>query len=329
MLDLPSSALDQVQVLADWVELTCLTASPGVLSQSDLADVLIDAGLKGDPPGPSFIDVEAEAWAEESFETRDTAVRFVQEVWRELHLREQSIRRGYPFRVDGDLFRRTAADWKQVPAYSMLLLADVGRRYSAAADDVQLKADSKTGRLFEKIVEASLQGLIKGKVVRFGWPRDAGWPTNINDRIKHLAERLELETENLAGKTHPNEKDRGLDVVAQLRFGDGGAGSVILLTQCAVGNAWRGKIGEPSLNHWRDIYKWNAQLLRTIAVPWRLSAEFDVTRTHRLFDAIVLDRPRLSAGKPDRFLDSSARKDIVKWCEARFGQIPELKPVAA
>ena len=58
-------------------------------------------------------------------------------------------------------------------------------------------------------------------------------------------------------------------------------------------------------------------------------AEFDVTRTHRLFDAIVLDRPRLSAGRPDRFLDPSARKDILKWCEARFGQIPELKPAAA
>jgi hypothetical protein len=328
MLDLPSSALDEVQVLADWVELTALTATPGVLSQSDLADVLIDAGLKGDSPSPKFIDQEDAAWAEESFETRDTAVRFAQEVWRELHFRQQAIRGGYPFRVDGDVFRRRAVDWTRVPAFSMLLLSDIGRRYTSASASVEIKPDSKTGRLFEKIVEASLKGLVRGQVVRFGWPRDAGWPTAINDRIKHLADRLELETENLVGKTHPNEKDRGLDIVAQVRFGDGAAGSVTLLTQCAVGSHWKGKIGEPSLKHWQDIYKWNTQLLRTIAVPWRLSGDFDAIRTHRLFDAIVLDRPRLSAGNPDRFLDAAARKDILKWCERSLDRIPQLKAAA-
>src|SRR6185503_17088985 len=190
MLDLPFSALDQVQVLADWVELTCLTASPGVLSQSDLADVLIDAGLKRDPPGPDFIDAEEEGGPRRVSKRATPPYVSYRRSGESFILRQQSIRRGYPFRVDGPMFRRTAADWKQVPAYSMPLLADVGRLYSVAADDVQLKADSKTGRLFEKFVEASLQGLINGKVVRFGWPRDPGWPTSINDRIKHLAERL-------------------------------------------------------------------------------------------------------------------------------------------
>jgi hypothetical protein len=329
MLDLPASALDEVQVLADWVELNCLTSSPGTLSQSDLADVLIDAGLKGDLPPPAFTDEDELALTDQTFENRDVAVRFAQDVWRELHLRQQSVGRGYPFRVDGEVFRARPSDWKRVPCFMMLLIADLGRRYSASSDEVQLKADSKTGRLFEKIVEASLHGLLRGTVVRFGWPRDKGWPTSINDRIKHLAERLELETENLTGKTHPNEKDRGLDVVAQVRFGDGGAGSLVLLTQCAVGNAWKSKTGEPSLTHWRDIYKWNAQLLRMIAVPWRLSAEYDITRTHRLFEAIVLDRPRLSAGAPDRFLDSSARSDITKWCTGRLSKIPTLKSAIA
>ena len=135
MLDLPSSALDQVQVSADWVELTCLTSSTGTLSQSDLADVLVDAGLKGDSTPPVFLDEEEQAMAEDRFESRDVAVRFAQDVWRELHLRQQGIRAGYPFRVDGEMFRRRTVDWKQVPCFSLLLLADIGRRYAAASAD--------------------------------------------------------------------------------------------------------------------------------------------------------------------------------------------------
>ena len=301
MLDLPSSALDQVQVLADWVE-THLPHSIAWRAVAVRFGRCVDRrGLKGGSAWSCLYRPEEEAWPRRASRHatppygshRRSGESFICVSSRSAEdIPSASMARcSVERQLTGSRCRRIrCSSWQ-------MLVGDT----VVAADDVQLKADSKTGRLFEKIVEASLQGLINGKVVRFGWPRDAGWPTSIDDRIKHLAERLELETENLVGKTHPNEKDRGLDVVAQLRFGDGGAGSVILLTQCAVGNAWKGKIGEPSLNHWRDIYKWNGQLLRTIAVPWRLSAEFDVTRTHRLFDAIVLDRPRLSAGKPDRF----------------------------
>ena len=52
-------------------------------------------------------------------------------------------------------------------------------------------------------------------------------PTKINDRIKQLDERLEVEIENLSGKTHPNEKDRGLKTPRGSVFSVGGSDPVV------------------------------------------------------------------------------------------------------
>src|SRR5262249_38567337 len=130
--------------------------------------------------------------------------------------------------------------------------------------------DSASGRLFEKVVEASSRGLLRGAVMRFGWPIEPGWPLAINDRIQLLGSGLGLELETLRGKTKKTDKDRGLDVAGRISFGDEGAGTIVLLTQCAAGKHWRKKTGQPALQRWQHLIQWNAHLLRAVAIPWRL-----------------------------------------------------------
>jgi hypothetical protein len=203
----------------------------------------------------------------------------------------------------------------------MLLICDIGRHYPNA--QVELVPDSTSARLFEKIVEASVQGTLGGAASRFGWPREPDWPTAINDRVEVFAERLGLKLELLDGKTDPNDKDRTLDVAGRFSFGDDGDGCFIVLAQCALGKNWRQKRGEPTVEAWRNLIQWNAHLVRAVAIPWTLEEPYNYRRIFRHFDAaVVVDRPRLAAGAPDRHLVGPARDEIAAWCDARLAEVP-------
>lgn len=325
MFDLPSIDVDDTVRLADWVELCALFESDGVISAADVADAIHDAGLLGGEPDDVFPD-ESSLVEEGDFSTDDAVERLADAAWEQLRDRATKAGQGYPFDVRGDSLQLNVSSWRAVPAFTMLLLADMSRSYRRLNAEIESESDS--GRLFEKVVEAAQRGLLRGSAVRFGWPIEPGWPTPIDDRIGTLGERLGLEVESLQGKTRSNDKDRGLDVAARFSVGDDGPATFILLTQCATGKHWKEKRGEPALSDWRDMLRWDAQLLRAVAVTWRLDARIDrgfhYVRTYRHFDAVILDRPRLVAGTPDRFLEGDVKDQIVRWCEDQVVKLPGL-----
>ena len=321
MFDLPNLQVDDVQTLADWVELSTLCGSGGLVSRTKIADVLKDSGMSG------FFDEEVFpedriGLDSDLFSADENADGLSELVWSEIKMRASNLQSGYPFRIEGDIVEREAAP-KDLPAFLMLLLVDICRKYSTARSLIPPVAS--WSRLFEKIVEAAMKGLFHGPTCRFGWPIERGWPTAIDDRIRHLAELVDLQPEGLAGKTNPHDKDKGLDVVCRLSLGNDGAGTVLFITQCAVGENWRSKRGEPSVTEWQDILRWNAQLIRAVAVPWRLDESFDYRRAYRHFDgAMIIDRPRLSFGRPDAFLDSTVSGTVSKWCGEVVSKLPAL-----
>jgi hypothetical protein len=174
--------------------------------------------------------------------------------------------------------------------------------------------------LFERIVSASQTALFGPLSHRFGWPREPLWPTAINERIERLGELTQLRVENLEGKTHPADKDRGLDVLGRWEMACDAAGGLSILTQCAVGAAWRSKRGEPSEEEWRGIYDWDSARVRAVAVPFRLEPPWDRRRVFAHFGgAIVLDRLRLMAASPDLYLEDATKRHLTAWCEGRLG----------
>jgi hypothetical protein len=327
MFDLPNISVDGIGRFADWMEFCTLFEKSGITSLADLADVASDSGLVGIlasdllPGDISYSDFH-------DFSEDDATERFASLVFEELDNRKKQAGIGYPFTSSRDSLRRDVESWRDVSAFGMLLIADLSRSYTSVG--VKIETNSTFSQLFEKVVEASSMGLLQGRSSRFGWPKETGWPTKIDDRIRRLGEELGIEVEDLRGKTRAKDSDRGLDVVTQLSFGDKGPATLFLLTQCATGKHWKKKKGEPSITDWADIFKWNAKLLRAVAVPWRLDKEtdagFDRIRTFRHFDsAVVLDRLRLAAGRPDHHMDSKVLKSVRRWCQEQLSKFPKLR----
>jgi hypothetical protein len=94
--------------------------------------------------------------------------------------------------------------------------------------------------------------------------------------------------------------------------------------QCATGKHWKNKRGEPSFADWNDILQWQAQLVRGVAIPWRLLRPGELVKTYRHFDAVILDRPRLAAGAPDNYITPSTKDAIIGWCDMQFKKLPVL-----
>lgn len=322
MLDLPQTSIGDIARLADWVELSVLSAESNTVSQADVCDALRDSGMIGSPS--EYFQEDALAGPSDALGNDEEIERFTELIWDEIAVRARAVGSAYPISISKDLLSRLASTWQDSISFVALALADLGRHYPDSSVDIE--PDSTFTRLFEKIVEACMRGITGGACARFGWPRDPEWPTSIEDRIVFLGNALSIQPENLAGKVDSKDKDRGLDVVARLRIGSEGPGTLMFLTQCATGKNWKSKRGEPSLAQWRDIYQWKSVLVRAVAIPWRLESNEEISRTHRHFDdAVVLDRIRLLSGNPDSFLDPRTRESILDWCKVQLTRLPPLR----
>jgi len=324
MYDLPEITFDDIERFADWVELCALFDSAGVVSQTNVIDVVRDSGIL--PAMETDVFSRDDSFIEETqLSSDDSGERFAEQVWQRLSDRALKLKEAYPFDLHDDLLSRRSTDGKNFAGYAMLLIADLSRFYSAK---VSLEPNSKFQFLFEKLVEACARELFGGSSVRFGWPREADWPTGIDSRIRLFGDRMRLTIESLEGKTKPSDKDKGLDVAARLGFGDDGPGTVIFLTQCATGKNWRRKRGEPSFGEWKDILQWQAQLIRVVAVPWRLAYPQEIISNLRHFDAVILDRTRLNFAVANNFLAATIVASMLDWCTAQVTKFPVLRKVA-
>lgn len=323
MIDLPRCDLHDLRPLADWVEICVLTDTAGRMSQALVADVVHDAGQVGTAITDFFPGDETFATPDDTSDD-DAAHNCADVLWSMLSLRCQRLGDKYPLHVQGDEILRTTASWQELASFTAMVLMGLLVDYDHT---IEIKAvDGFSFRqLFEKIVQASALGLFKGSTVRFGWPREPGWPTGIEDRIHQFAEEMGLRVENLEGKLDPHDKDRTLDVASRLSCGDDGPGSVVFLTQCATGINWKKKRGEPYPSMWLDLLAWNSELVRAVAVPWWFGYDRDYERLRRWFNgAVLLDRPRLLAGQPDKFLENKYIELIRQWCDAQINQLPTL-----
>ena len=324
MIDLPTKVrLDRLDQLADWVEVCALAAEAGTVSQAEVADVVHDAGLLGGAPGELFAG-EADFRSEDDMSEDDPLQSFSEEVWAVLARRTHLLGERYALEVDGELVTVRGGSWRAAPCFAALtLLANIAQ-YPLAIELAEVEG-IRFSHLFEKIVQASGRGLFQGTTARFGVPQDPGWPTPIDDRIRHLGSLMRLRVEDLEDKTHPLDGDKTLDVVSRLSYGDDGPGSVIVMAQCATGRHWQDKRAEPVLALWEDVLRWDAVLVRALAVPWWLGDEREYARQFRHFNkAIILDRPRLLAGRPEDHFDPDYRVLLESWCEGQLERLPQL-----
>lgn len=249
---------------------------------------------------------------------------FGEAVWAELRRRKRILKGGYPFKVRGDLLEEDG-DLASAPSFFFLLGVAMNARFPGARQDKAVDDGRKAETLFEHVVTAAAKGLFGGAAVRFGWPADTGDHKSIVQRIRDLAEKLEVTAEKLDGKIDAAEKDIGLDVVGRLLLGDSEFGTVTFLVQCATGRNWESKKAEPPADRWEDLIHWESKLVRAVAVPWWWAKRCDYKRGFRRFNkAVVLDRARILLGRPDDGLARADKNSILRWTEAQVAQLPML-----
>lgn len=317
----PAAPLDDLELMADWLELWMFESAPEVLDKVAIGEFLEDAGLIAFQDGGTGHEDEDLIDQDHFLAADDEGSAYAELLLDKAAERARALGSGYPFVVeDGEIRHKSEnpiADW---PCYLYLLLVDNADLYDNAIGYV---VDTDSAKLFEQIVASSSKGLFGGRAQRFGWPRETGWPTGIKDRLARLAQELDLELEsNLDQKTHPNDSDKGLDVAASLTVAGSDIATPWVLLQCAGGANWRGKSGEPPLDDWRDLMVWNGQLLKGLAVPFRLPRDsWTLERTARKFAALVLDRDRVAAGHPDKSLDADLASQVADWCKTAIGKL--------
>ena len=322
MLRLPAGiAADNLERLADWVEASALVENDAV-SKAQVMEELESSGLVL-PLSETFSEDDDELGLGFDEMATDALERLAEDIFDRCATRFRAYGEGYPFVLARDTVSRNTVS---LDSYAFLLVADLGHHYPELKD--ALTPDTLSGRLMEKIVEASARGLF-GKSQRFGWPREPDWPTGINDRVTRLEYELDIVVDSLDGKTDPADNDRTLDVVGMFRIGDSYEASLSILIQCAAGQNWKTKLGDPSTSAWHNLLVWNTSIVRAIALPWRLGgrrSDWSYARVHAMSNgAMVLDRPRLLLGRPDSHLDPEVRPEVSKWWKEAVVLLPSSR----
>ncbi len=320
MIEFHAAVFADTERLADWVEVQTLTQPPCELAVADVVDAMRNSGAMTDE------DVE-------EGEDEDDAIEVaVADAWSELTDRARNLGDAYPFSVEKDIIRLSGMSWRDVPAFTLLAICDVGGFYQSV--DVSFAPGADLPDLFEYVVEAAQAGIFNGASVCFPASGGDGWSKKVAERVEMLADRFDREVGALDDLTD-DDSDGGLDVASRLKILDELPGTLIVLTQCASGANWKKKTGEPAPDLWAELIRWKAPLVKALAVPWRLApgcpglprgvrsrraALSRYSKTHN--GAIVLDRPRLISGRPDRALVGGRRTQVTDWCDERVAQFP-------
>ncbi len=267
MLPTPDEPTNSLQ-LADWLELEALIAKDRNSSFGDLERFLRRLGL---------------------FESRtdEDIERKIAEVADELSRRIVAAGSAYPFSMHGSVLLARSRRPKYSPYIFCLCLSYLGRGRR------QLEMISAR-RLFEELSSAAAGNYVKGKAVRFAWPRkniSKAFKEAVNDLCsrKNIGEGLGFRQQTVS-----SSKDSRLDVVAWRDFPDGLPGKLLMFGACSSGGNWQSKINE--LNPDSFCKKWMSEqpisLVKAFFVPHRL--EEPCWKHHSLDAGIIFDRCRIA-----------------------------------
>ncbi|MCX5814681.1 MAG: hypothetical protein NTX75_00360 [Proteobacteria bacterium] len=225
----PSSETD----VADWIELTISLTEEG-LSKSSVASMLEQAS--GEEPAEVFLT----------------------SVWRELNYRHKLYSPPF-FTIEDHTVQPLPGAGSRSEYIACLLLSLFGVQGGS-----QLPA-----KLFERLTSEAIGRYLSGQTLVFGWPFDSidndatDEESQIKRKVKELSSRL---CEKFCEAPAPRFKDRGMDVVGWIPFGESRSGQVVILLQCAAGHNWRDKHPVP-VDAWNQYVHWANNPVKAYAVP--------------------------------------------------------------
>jgi len=206
-----------------------------------------------------------------------------------------------PFQVDGFNIMPNYA-WVDNPALMLCLIFSLrGVERSAGHDDGT--------RLFERLSGEAAKAYLAGEAEVIGFPNGG----QLIQQIKQLSQR----TNELLGhrQPRPQDKDKGVDVVAWKPHRDNRPNQVVLLLQCAAGaNFFEKK--QISLKTWQEFIHWSVAPIRGIMIPHIPSSE----EWHEIMNDydLIFDRVRIFKGVYNLSLPPDLNEAILSWCREKI-----------
>lgn len=285
LLRKPPSAANELEQLADWIELEALLSADGNSSVADLVKVLRRSGV--------VEGIESSEGEEGKDKGSEHSQQLANDAFAELSLREVASGGNYPFEIHASSLRIRKKALSS-PYVFLLMLSQNGR--------LPGKPGQQPTVLFEEICARAAEGYLGGtanraRAIRFGAPK----PTP-NGSLARAIDWLCKEVGEGGGSKNAeslkgNNGDEHLDIVAWRDFHDQCSSKLIAFGQCATGltNA-NSKLSE--LDATKFLKKWVrdpflVDPIRLFFVPWR------IPRSRRAVNAIdagvLFDRCRIAA----------------------------------
>lgn len=230
----PFPTEDNIYTVADWVELTVLSAGTD-LSKGKLETVCSRSDIVG-----------------------KTAA---QDAWAEISRRGDVTGTAWPFEIVDDVILRPRPNGQFPHLYWFL-----------AALSMRVGIENQARILFERCVAEILEGLTRIPGIRIGFPRLSPVPSDLTEAVKFYSESS-YEAEGFGKSFLATDRDLGIDVVSWFPFRDKRGAFVHMLGQCATGADWKEKLPELNPHKWTDHLNWAVPPVRFFATPIVLRKE--------------------------------------------------------
>ena len=312
MLVLPNNSISShnvnFDILCDWIEGSILFCEDeDELSVMDIVDVLIDEGVH---------------------EELESAIDTVMNALEKLKYRLSWIDPGVSFSVIDsqsavDSHLKRINSWQDTPAHSFCILLSLAQCYTNWRSSVPTWDYNTQGEIFELITQESLQKQFSDwQVKRTGWSHTE--TTKLHNIVDRIADYLgETVGDDINQWISPTDKDAGLDLLCYRPFPDNRGGFPVYLIQCTTAQKWQRKVGEPSVNFWRQLIKFVIPPQKAFAIPFAPNDTVFIKWCAKV-EGLFLDRYRLLApAKCDAQWESSSLKNrIIQWATPKIDRLP-------
>jgi len=265
--------LTSIERIADWIELSVIYQNK-IFSKARIYSVLNNSG-------------------------DDIEEAMVDSIVSELIRRGELYGDASPFVVEGKCIK-PRLKWKKRPEMAMCLIFSIR--------GVKKKKGKNDGtKLFERLSREAARSYLNGEAEVIGFPD--------NEKLKTQIENISLNACEVTGKRcpAPQDKDKGVDIIAWKPHGDKRSNQIVLLLQCAAGINFEQK-RSISLLAWNEFINWAVPPLQGIMIP--SIPTNDEWIKIRDYYYLIFDRVRIyRAIYKNPILNKNLRKEIFTWCK--------------
>jgi hypothetical protein len=191
--------------------------------------------------------------------------------------------------------------WKEFPEHTLCLYYST---YGAGNPDIGTK-------FFEIITQFCIEFHLNCNSYLLGFPASKPFKDQLDEFALLIREERHQDPD-------PNDKDRGVDIIAWKEFDEYRNNSILIFVQCAAGKHWNDK--KPvAIESYRRYFSFP---FRTAIPSLSITQIIDISDWQKAIDdyGIIIDRARLFRiiTSENYEIDNDFKNALITWCEGKL-----------